>query len=110
MADISVKRRRFEIRKVQKRKVQLKKLRKLFALAKTQKEKDRILEKFIKIAPHLSKQEFINPGSVKKKVKVEKKVEKKVKVEKKTEKPKQAKKKEKKDEKSQSKKKKVKIK
>jgi hypothetical protein len=53
MAKISVKRRKFQIRKKQKRKAKLKKLRQLFNQAKSQKEKEEILERIKKIAPQV---------------------------------------------------------
>jgi len=59
MSKISVKRRKFEIKKKQKRKLKLRKLRELFGQAKSQEEKDKILEKAQKIAPHLSPKEFL---------------------------------------------------
>ena len=61
MAKISPNRRRFQIRKNQKRRFKLRKLRELFVKAKVKTEKDKILEKAQKIAPHLSEQEFLSP-------------------------------------------------
>lgn len=52
-------RRRFEIRKKQKRRRKLKKLRELFAKAKSKKEKEKILEQVSKIAPYLAEEEFL---------------------------------------------------
>ncbi len=67
MAKISRNRRRFDIRKKQKRQRKLKKLRELFINAKTARAKDAILEKLSKIAPHLSEQEFLSPLDLEKK-------------------------------------------
>ena len=52
-------RRRFEIRKKQKRKRKLKKLRELFAKTKSKKEKEKILEQVSKITPYLTEEEFL---------------------------------------------------
>lgn len=52
-------RRRFEIRKKQKRKRKLEKLRELFAKTKSKKEKEKILEQVSKIAPYLTEEEFL---------------------------------------------------
>jgi hypothetical protein len=41
------------------RKKKLGKLRRLFVQAKTQEEKDKVLAKLFKIAPHIRKEEFI---------------------------------------------------
>ena len=48
------------IRKKRKRKEKLRKLREKYKLAKTQDEKDKILEKVWKIAPWISREEFLN--------------------------------------------------
>ncbi len=52
-------RRRFEIRKKQKRKRKLEKLRELFAKTKSKKEKEKILEQVSKITPYLTEKEFL---------------------------------------------------
>jgi len=65
MSKVKPKRRRFEIRKKQKRRRKLKKLRELFAKAKSKEEKEKILEKVSRIAPWLSEEEFLS--SLKKK-------------------------------------------
>ncbi len=44
-----------------KRREKLKKLREKYKLAKTDQEREKILEKVRKIAPWLSKEEFLNP-------------------------------------------------
>jgi len=52
-------RRRFEIRKKQKRRRKLKKLRELFVKTKSKKEKEKILEQVSKITPYLTEEEFL---------------------------------------------------
>ena len=49
------------IRRKRKRREKLRKLREKYKLAKTQNEKDKILEKVWKIAPWISKEEFLSP-------------------------------------------------
>ena len=61
MAKISPKRRRFLIRKKQNRREKLRKLRTKYVEAKTKTDKDKVLEKVFKIAPHLTKKEFLEP-------------------------------------------------
>jgi len=56
-----VKHRSSQIKIKQKRKVKLAKLRDGYALAKTREAKDKALEKVQKIAPWLSKEEFLTP-------------------------------------------------
>ncbi len=46
------KRRRFKIRQKQKRRQKIKKLKAKYLKAKTKKEKERIIEKILRIAPH----------------------------------------------------------
>ena len=55
------KRRSFKIKKAQKRAKKLARLRQLYAQAKTEQEKEKVLEKLFKIAPWLSKEEFLKP-------------------------------------------------
>ena len=55
------KRRSLKIKKAQKRAKKLARLRQLYAQAKTEQEKEKILEKLFKIAPWLSKEEFLKP-------------------------------------------------
>jgi hypothetical protein len=57
----SPKRRKFEIRKAQKRSQKLAKLRLLYTKANSPKEKEKILEKVFKISPWLTKEEFLKP-------------------------------------------------
>ncbi len=47
------------IHKRRKRKAELGKLRRLYQKAKTQEEKDKVFDKVFKIAPHLSKEDFL---------------------------------------------------
>jgi uncharacterized protein (DUF1919 family) len=54
MGKISPKRRSFEIRKKQKRRKKIMKLKDLYFKAQDKKEKEKILEKIIKLAPHIS--------------------------------------------------------
>ena len=59
MSKISRNRRQFEIRKKRKRREKLKKLKEKFLSAKSQEEKDKILEKMKRIAPYLNVEEYI---------------------------------------------------
>lgn len=59
MSKISRKRRQFEIRKKRKRQAKLKKLKEKFLSAKSQEEKDKVLEKMKRIAPYLNVEEYI---------------------------------------------------
>lgn len=59
MSKQSPKRRSFEIKKKQKRKAKLKALKEKYFLAKTEKEKEKIIEKILKIAPHLKIEEWL---------------------------------------------------
>jgi len=58
-AKISPKRRRFQIRQKIKRREKIKKLKEKYKLAKTQEEKEKILEKLRKIAPHYPLEQFL---------------------------------------------------
>jgi len=66
MSKISLKRRKFQIRLKQKRKMKLAKLRQDYLQAKTGNEKEKIWEKASKIAPWLSQEEFLAPVRKKK--------------------------------------------
>ena len=59
MSKISEKRKRFEIKRKQKRRKKIKKLKEKYKLAKTQKDKEKILEKLLKISPHYPIEEFL---------------------------------------------------
>lgn len=61
MSDISPQRRKFQIKKRQKRQRKLKDLRKRYSEAKTKAKKDRILRKVFKVAPYLTKERFLEP-------------------------------------------------
>ena len=61
MAKITPKRRRFQIRQRQKRREKLRKLREKYTKARSEKERETVLEKVFKIAPWLSKEEFLEP-------------------------------------------------
>lgn len=52
MSKISIKRRQFQIRAKRKRKAKIKKLTEKYLSAKNKEERDKILEKIQKIAPH----------------------------------------------------------
>jgi len=67
MAKIDLKKRKIRIRIRKKIKRKLAKLRQEYYLAKTREKKEEILERFKKIAPWLSEEEFLT--SVKKEVK-----------------------------------------
>jgi len=54
MSKISVKRRKFEIKKKQEKRKKLAKLRRAYLLAKTKSAKDKISEKLNKISPNIS--------------------------------------------------------
>lgn len=51
---ISVNRRRFDIKRKQTRRVKLKKLQERYAAASSKDEKQKIVEKTARIAPHLA--------------------------------------------------------
>ncbi len=59
MAKIKPKRRKFEIQKKQKRKQKIKKLKEKYLTAKNEEEKQKILEKLKRIAPHYPIEEFL---------------------------------------------------
>lgn len=59
MSKIKPKRRKFEIKKKQKRKEKIKKLKEKYLLAKNKEEKETILEKIKKIAPHYPIEEIL---------------------------------------------------
>lgn len=58
-ADISPKRRRFEIKRKQKTKNKIKKLKEKYLIAKTKEEKEKILEKIKRIVPHYPVEEIL---------------------------------------------------
>ena len=59
MAKISQKRRQFLIKQKQKRRKKIKKLKEKFLSAKSKEEKEKILEKIRKIAPHYPTEEIL---------------------------------------------------
>ncbi len=59
MSKQSPKRRSFEIKKRQKKRAKLKKLKEKYFLAKTQEEKEKIIEKIFKIAPHIKIEQWL---------------------------------------------------
>ncbi|MCP6719513.1 MAG: hypothetical protein KJI71_04795 [Patescibacteria group bacterium] len=59
MSKISVKRRRFEIKKKRKRKEKIKKLREKYSDTKNKREKKEVLDKIQKIAPHYPIEEIL---------------------------------------------------
>jgi 2-oxo-4-hydroxy-4-carboxy--5-ureidoimidazoline (OHCU) decarboxylase len=59
MAKISEKRRKFIIKLKQKRKKKIKKLKEKYLRAETREEKEKILEKILKIAPHYPVEELL---------------------------------------------------
>jgi len=59
MSKISRKRRQFEIKRRQKRRKKIKKLKEKYLLTKTREEKEKILEKIKKIAPHYPIEEIL---------------------------------------------------
>lgn len=61
MGEINRKRRQFEIIKRKQRREKLRKLREHFAAAKSAVEKDKVREKFLRIAPHLAADEYLGP-------------------------------------------------
>ncbi|MBI2644211.1 MAG: hypothetical protein HYW95_01725 [Candidatus Wildermuthbacteria bacterium] len=56
---ISVRRRKFVIRRKQQLKAKLRKLRKQFAAAKTKEQKEDVVKKLGRIAPHLHAGEYL---------------------------------------------------
>lgn len=59
MSKISVKRRKFEIKRKKERRRKLKKLKEKYFVTTNKEEKERIIEKIKKIAPHLSIEEYL---------------------------------------------------
>lgn len=59
MSKISPKRRKFEIKKRQKRRKKIKKLKEKYFSVQSKKEKARIIEKLKKIAPHLNPENIL---------------------------------------------------
>jgi len=68
MSKISRKRRQFEIEKRQKRRKKLKKIKECYFLARTKEEKEKIIDKIRKIAPHISIEEFLKLKNEKNKI------------------------------------------
>jgi len=66
MSKISPKRRRFEIKKKQKRRKKIRKLKQKYLLAKTKEEKEKILEKIKNISPHYPLKEILKLKEAKK--------------------------------------------
>ena len=62
MGRTSPKRRKLTIKQQQKRQKKLAKLRRLYLKASSSKEKEKILIKVFKLAPWLSKEEFLKPA------------------------------------------------
>ncbi len=60
MSKQSPKRRSFEIKKKQKKREKLKRLKEKYFGAKTQQEKEKIIEKILKIAPHIKIKEWLS--------------------------------------------------
>jgi uncharacterized protein with von Willebrand factor type A (vWA) domain len=61
MGRIASKRRSFKIKKKQKHQKELAKLRKAYTKARTEDERKKVLEKLTRLAPYLSKKEFLIP-------------------------------------------------
>jgi hypothetical protein len=59
MSKISRKRRRFEIRKKRKIREKIRKLCQRYILTKTKEEKEKIIEKALRVNPFLSQEEFL---------------------------------------------------
>ncbi len=60
MAKLSVKRRRFEIKKRRKRREKLRKLKERYFAARSAAEKERIIEKMRKIAPSILPERYLS--------------------------------------------------
>lgn len=61
MSRIDSKKRKIHLRTREKRKAKLAKLRERYSKAKMESDKEKVLEKVRKIAPWLSKEEFLAP-------------------------------------------------
>jgi hypothetical protein len=59
MSKQTPKRRSFEIRKRQKRRKKLKKLKEKYLAAKTKEEKEKIIEKILRLAPTIDIEEWL---------------------------------------------------
>lgn len=59
MGKESPKKRRFKIKQKQKRRKKIKKLKEKYLKAKTREEKEKIIEKILKIAPHYPIEEIL---------------------------------------------------
>jgi len=66
MSKISPKRRRFEIKKKQRRRKKIRKLKQKYLLAKTKEEKEKILEKIKTLSPHYPFEEILKLKEAKK--------------------------------------------
>lgn len=66
MSKISQKRRQFEIERRQKRRKKIEKLKEKYLKAKTKEEKEEIIEKILKIAPHYPIEEILKLDDSKK--------------------------------------------
>ncbi|MCD6528579.1 hypothetical protein J7K44_03015 [bacterium] len=65
MGKISQKRRKFEIKKKKKRREKIKKLKEKYFAANSKEEKEKIIEKIRRIAPHLRIEEILKESSSK---------------------------------------------
>jgi len=59
MSKINRKRRQFEIKKKRERRQKIKKLKEKYLMAKTEEEKNKILDKIKRIAPHYPLEEIL---------------------------------------------------
>jgi hypothetical protein len=59
MSKISQKRRQFEIKKRQKRRKKIQRLKEKYLISRSREEKEKILEKIRKIAPHYPIEEIL---------------------------------------------------
>ena len=59
MSKINRKRRQFEIKKKRERRQKIKKLKEKYLMAKTEEEKNKILDKIKRIAPHYPIEEIL---------------------------------------------------
>jgi len=63
MAKESTKRRQFKIKLKQKKRLKIKKLRERYKVAKTKEEREKIIEKALRVNPNLTKEDFLTPIS-----------------------------------------------
>lgn len=59
MSKISRKKRRFQIHKKRKLKLKLKKIKEKYFSSKSQEEKTKLINKFIRIAPHINLYDYL---------------------------------------------------